>query len=286
MKITLCNEVIRDFPFEQQCVLASSLGYDGVEVAPFTLGEAPHRLSAQRIAEIRRAATDAGVAITGLHWLLLAPEGMSITSADADVRRFTEDTVRRLIDLCAELGGHYVVHGSPGQRMLAKGREAEDRANALAYFAAMAKAAEAAGITYVLEPLSPDKTNFVVSVAEAAGIIAEVGSDAFRTMIDCNSAGTEEEMPVPELITHWLPGGQIAHIHFNDPNRRGPGQGSMDFAPITEALQAGGYQGWIGVEPFVYEPDGLASAARAIGHIRGIEAGLSLAARVGRDGGA
>ncbi|MCR8723176.1 sugar phosphate isomerase/epimerase family protein [Frigidibacter sp. ROC022] len=281
MKIALCNEVIRELPFAEQCALAAGLGYDGIEIAPFTLDAAPHLLSPARIAEIRRAAQEAGLAISGLHWLLLAPEGMSITSPDPEVRRFTEDTVRRLVDLCAELGGGYVVHGSPGQRMLARGREAEDRANALAYFAAMAEAAEAAGITYLLEPLSPEKTNFIVNVAEAAAIVDEIGSDALRTMIDCNSAGTREDLPVPDLIAHWLPGGKVAHVHYNDPNRRGPGQGAMDFAPITAALRAGGYQGWIGVEPFVYEPDGPACAARAIGYIRGIEAALSQGAGAG-----
>ena len=40
----------------------------------------------QERAAIRRAAEGAGLAITGLHWLLLAPKGLSITSADEAVR--------------------------------------------------------------------------------------------------------------------------------------------------------------------------------------------------------
>jgi sugar phosphate isomerase/epimerase len=270
---------MREVEFARQCTLAAGMGYDGIEIAPFTLDPEPQNLSAGRIAEVRRAAVDAGIAITGLHWLLVAPAGMSITSADAQTRQFTLETVCRLIDLCAELGGRYVIHGSPAQRMLAAGREGEDRANAMVYFEGVAKAAEAAGIIYCLEPLSPEQTNFVTSVAEADAIVGAIGSLAFQNMIDCSAAGACETEDVPALLRRWLPTGKIRHVHFNDPNRRGPGEGAMDFAPIVAALVECGYDGWVGVEPFVYEPDGPTCAARAAGYVRGIEKALAYAGR-------
>src|ERR1044071_6033662 len=113
MRIALCNEVIRELPFERQCELAATLGYDGLEVAPFTLSDEPHRLTAVQRSAVRKAAQDAGIAITGLHWLLVKPDGLSITAADADVRARTLAVMRELIGMCAELGGTYLVHGSP-----------------------------------------------------------------------------------------------------------------------------------------------------------------------------
>lgn len=74
MHISLCNEVILELPFEQQCAFAGAVGYAGLEIAPFTLSEEPHLLSPQ--AQVRRTATDAGVAITGLHDLMLAPKAV------------------------------------------------------------------------------------------------------------------------------------------------------------------------------------------------------------------
>ena len=62
-------------------------------------------------------------------------------------------------------------------------------------------------------------------------------------MIDCSAAGRGEAQAIPDLIRHWLPTGLIAHIHLNDPNRRGPGEGDLTFAPILAALAASGYQG-------------------------------------------
>jgi sugar phosphate isomerase/epimerase len=277
LKLTLCSEVVREVDFARQCALAAALGYDGLEIAPFTLDPTPQKIGPRRVAELRRTAADAGVAISGLHFLLVAPEGMSITSDDAATRKFTLETVSRLIGVCAELGGTYVVHGSPAQRMLATGREDEGRAGAMAYFEGVAKAAEAAGITYLLEPLSPEMTNFVTSLAEADAIVDKIGSPAFRTMIDCLAAGAGETEDVAALLRRWLPTGKVRHIHFNDPNRRGPGEGEMDFAPIVATLAACGYDGWVGIEPFLYEPDGATCAARAVGYVRGIEAALASA---------
>ncbi len=138
MRISLCNEVIRELDFAAQCALASGLGYDGLEIAPFTLGHQPHRLAGVRRAQLRRIAEDNGLQVTGLHWLLLAPDGLSITSRDEAVRARTLDVMRRLIELCADLGGRILVHGSPKQRAIEPG---DSRESALA----RAKDAFAAG---------------------------------------------------------------------------------------------------------------------------------------------
>ena len=65
-----------------------------------------------------------------------------------------------------------------------------------------------------------------------------------------------EPEPVADAIRRWMPTGLMAHIQFNDRNKRGPGQGDDKFAPVIRALRETGYDGWIAMEPFVYEPDG------------------------------
>ena len=269
MLVSLCNEVIREFPLPQQFEFARKVGYDGVEIAPFTLGDDPHLLSASARANIRRAARDAGVAITGLHYLMLMPAGLSITSANADQRARTVDVMRRLCGLAADLGAAILVHGSPAQRRLEPGREAEGRKYGAECFAAVASAAVEAGVTYCIEALAPPEAQFVTTIEEAASIVRAVGNPAVRTMIDCSAAGRAEAQAIPDLIRQWLPTGLIAHVHLNDPNRRGPGEGEVAFAPIFAALAAGGYRGIAAVEPFIYEPDGPCCAARAIGYVRG-----------------
>jgi sugar phosphate isomerase/epimerase len=271
MRIALCNEVIAPMPFPAQCEYAAKLGYDGLEIAPYTLSDEPHRMGAAQIAAARSAAEDCGVAVTGLHWLLLKPSGLSISAKDESVRRRTVDVMLSLVDLCAELGGKYLVHGSPHQRRVEPG---ETRAAAMARaqdcFAAVAERARKAGVTYCIEPLSAEQTPLINTLEEASRIVAAIGNPAVRSMLDCSSAGRMEKEPLGALVERWLPRGMIAHVQVNDRNRRGPGQGEQRFAPLFAALKRHGYAGDVAVEPFDYVPDGPGAAARAIGYIKGI----------------
>ena len=271
MRIALCNEVIAPMPFPRQCEYAAKLGYDGLEVAPYTLSEEPHRIGSAQLAAARSAAEDCGIAVTGLHWLLVKPAGLSISTKDAAVRRKTVDIMRGFIEQCAELGGKYLVHGSPHQRRVDPG---ETRAAAMARaeesFAAIAEDAAKAGVVYCIEPLSSEQTPLINTLAEAAELVERIASPAVRSMLDCSSAGRMEKEPLPALVERWLPKGVIAHVQVNDRNRRGPGQGEQRFAPLFAALRKNGYRGDVAVEPFDYVPDGPAAAARAIGYIRGI----------------
>ena len=270
MRISLCNEVLAEFNFVHQCDLAKHLGYDGLEIAPFTLSPEPHLLPAARRDEIRKIADDHGITITGLHYLLRAPDGLSITSLDAAVRTRTMDVIRRLIELAHDLGAGIIVHGSPAQRRLSAGYEDEGRAHGIACWQAIAKDAEQAGVTYCIEALHRPEANFVNTVEEAAAIVRQIDSPAIRTMIDCSAAALTEQQSVPALIRQWVPTGLIAHVHFNDPNRRGPGEGELAFAPIAMALRETGYRGDASIEPFIYIPDGATCAARSLGYMRGV----------------
>ncbi|MGH8724082.1 MAG: sugar phosphate isomerase/epimerase family protein [Burkholderiales bacterium] len=271
MRIALCNEVVAPMPFPQQCEYAAKLGYDGLEIAPYTLSEEPHRIGAARTAAARAAAEDAGIAVTGLHWLLIKPTGLSISSKDEAVRKKTTDVMLALVELCAELGGRYLVHGSPQQRRVEAG---ETRAAAMARaqecFAAVAERAQKAGVVYCIEPLASEQTPLINTLEEASRMVAAIGCPAVRSMLDCSSAGRMEKEPLGALVDRWLPPGVIAHVQVNDRNRRGPGQGEQRFAPLFASLKKNRYAGDVAVEPFDYVPDGPGAAARAIGYIRGI----------------
>ena len=271
MRISLCNEVIAPMPFPRQCEYAAKLGYDGLEIAPYTLSEEPHRMGAAQIAAARGAAEDCGVSVTGLHWLLLKPAGLSISTKDDAARKRTLEVMYALIDLCAALGGKYLVHGSPHQRRIDPG---ETRVAAMARaqecFAAVAERAQKAGVVYCIEPLSSEQTPLINTLEEAARMVAAIDNPAVRSMLDCSSAGRMEKEPLGPLVERWLPKGVIAHVQVNDRNRRGPGQGEQRFAPLFAALKRHGYAGDVAVEPFDYVPDGPGAAARAIGYIKGI----------------
>jgi D-psicose/D-tagatose/L-ribulose 3-epimerase len=97
-------------------------------------------------------------------------------------------------------------------------------------------------------------------------------------MVDCSAAGQTEKLPVHEVMAQWMPRGVIGHVQVNDPNRRGPGQGALDFGPVLRVLRdmetQGHFPGILGVEPFEYVPDGPGCAAHSIGFLRGVLQGL------------
>ena len=274
-RLALCNEVLVPWPFAQQCAYASALGYRGLEVAPFTLHDNPLHITTAQAQQFKAVAADHGLVISGLHWLLVAPKGLSITSADAQVQTQTKQVMHRLIELCAELGGSYLVHGSPAQRQPHPGQShTEALARATDVWLAAGEQATRLGLVYCIEPLSRDQTALVNTVAEAAAIVQSAALPGLRTMLDTCSAAATEVQSLPQLINRWWPTGLLAHVQLNDRNRRGPGQGTDRFGPILAALQAQRYAGWLAVEPFDYQPDGPGCAARSIGYVQGLLDGL------------
>lgn len=273
MKFTLCNEVLKNLPLPEQCRFAAEMGYSGLEIAPFTLAEDPTRMTMRDIASVRHIVEDHGLRVTGLHWLLVAPEGLSITDPAPEMRRRTGDVLAALVDLCAELGGRVLVHGSPKQRRLGDD-PVRGRATALAHLASAGARARKAGLTYCLEPLSADESDFINLVSDAVALVQDADEPGLRTMIDTGHALRGEAEGLADLAARWLPTGMIAHFQFNDSNRRGPGQGADTFGPFLHQIVTAGWPHPLAIEPFVYSPDGPTTAAQSIGHLRGILDGL------------
>ena len=271
MRLSLCNEVLRHLPFDEQCRVAAALGCQGLELAPFTLADDPQTLTLADAKRFRDTAAAHGIAISSLHWLLVKPEGLSLSTPDDALQRRTVDFLRRMIDFAAACGAQVLVHGSPNQRNPAPGTNVHDAlARVESGWAALAPHAAAAGVVYCIEPLSRAETNVINTVAEAAAMVDRIGSPAMRTMLDLSAAAQSETEPSDQLLTRFLASGHIAHVQVNDRNRRGPGQGDTPVAAPLRALRAAGYEGWIAIEPFDYHPDPLGCAAYSAGHVRGI----------------
>ena len=133
MRLALCNEVIAEMPYAKQCEYAAKLGYDGLEVAPYTLAESPERMTPAQVAEARRATADAGIAVTGLHWLLVKPAGLSISTRDDAVRKRTLDVMLALTSAPNWAAGtSCMVHPGSGASMRATRTQRRLRARRLA----------------------------------------------------------------------------------------------------------------------------------------------------------
>lgn len=271
MRFAICNETFQDRSLEQGFAFAAQCGYEGVEIAPFTISAYAHDISSARRTEIRRAAERAGLEVVGLHWLLAKTEGFHLTSPDQSIRAKTKEYLGSLVELCAELGGRVMVLGSPQQRNVLPGvspRQAADYA--VEVLSSLGPRLEARGVTLALEPLAPVETNFLTTAAEAMELIERVAHPRVRLHLDCKAMAAEAD-PIPELIRRHHTA--MAHFHANDPNRQGPGFGELDFVPIFAALSEVGYRGWVSVEVFDYTPGVEALARNSIDYMKRCLAG-------------
>jgi sugar phosphate isomerase/epimerase len=266
MKFAICNETFVDWSFEKACAFARKCGYTGLEVAPFTLAEYAHQVPAQRRSELRKIAEDAGLEIIGLHWLLAKTEGFYLTTPDAGIRAATAEYICELARLCRDLGGHLMVLGSPKQRNLLPGVSHEE---AMRHAADTVQRAvptlEECGVTIALEPLGPEEGDFLRTADLGADLMRMIGSDRVRLHLDVKAMSTEE-IPICDVIRNHA--GSMAHFHANDPNRRGPGMGAVDFKPIFQTLESVQYKGWVSVEVFDYTPGPEYLAAESFSYMQ------------------
>ena len=258
MKFAFCNEMFRDVPLRQVFRTAAEIGYDGVEIAPFTVARSVTEVGPDARKAIRDDAAESGIEITGLHWLLLSPEGLYLNHPDDGIRRRTRLYLRDLIRFCGDIGGRVMVAGSPKQRNVLPDQTYEatwDRTRQ-AYLDCL-PAAEENGVTICLEPLDGAQTNFINTPAEAARMVREIDHPNFRLIIDVRATLCQGLDVATEIHAHR---DVMAYVHFNNADGDGPGFGDTDFAPILRALRETGYDGYGSVEVFDYSygPDNIA----------------------------
>ncbi len=266
MRFSACNELFKYWEFGRVCECLAEIGYDGVEIAPFTLAESVVDISTKRRAEIRSAAADSGLGIVGFHWLLLSPGGLYVNHPDQSIRETTLAYYHELIRCCAELGGAVMINGSPKQRNV---HETLDYSQAwdyaIEFFNQVAPVAKECNVTVCIEPLAPTETDFINTAKEAIRFAEEVDGSHVKMMLDAK-AMSSEEIAIPEIIKNSA--GWFRHVHANDPNLLGPGMGELDFAPLATALDEVSYEGWVSIEPFDYSPGPELIARKSLAYLR------------------
>ena len=266
MKIAICNELFEGWALEDVFKYVSELGYEGVEIAPFTISDDVRKMESKERSEIRELTSSYGVEVVGTHWLLVTPKGLHVTHPDENVRRLTKRYLCELAKFTSDIGGRILVFGSPDQRNVLNGVSYEEAWNyAKEVFSDCSIFAEDYGVIFAIEPLAKRLTNFINTAEEAIQLIREVSHPNFRLHLDVYSM-LDEGRPLSDIIRKSKE--YLVHVHINDDNGLGPGFGKVDYQPIIRALKEIKYGGFLSVEVFDFSPGPKKIASISMGNLK------------------
>lgn len=264
MKYAVCNELFGSLDLDRSFAIIRETGFQGVELAPHTVfGDFSHG-TADGTRAIRRALANEGLAFAGLHWLLVGPPGLHVTSPDDSVWRTSWEHVGRLCDLAGELGGGALVFGSPAQRA-SGGLLPPDVA--LERFAdgvlSVADRAAQANSRILLEALASAHTDILNTLADVRHLLECLSHPAVETVFDFHNV-EDEHAGWAELIA--ANADIFTHVHLNEPDGSAPTIESPHITEFREAFAAlgrAGYRRWVSLEIFT-EPEDPAAVLRGV----------------------
>ena len=187
------------------------------------------------------------------------PADVRVTQQGFNLYAWTEH-VRRQLGRMADLGCRTIVWSDGRARVLPlEGEVAGLKDQALQFLYMLCEASEPLGITVLVEPLGPRRTNFLNSMADLAEFLPRVGRENLSGAIslrDLEAIG----LPPPRLVEHR---GSIGHVVLENPRSADgerhcprPDDGG-DYRPFLRALRRIGYAGTISL-PSDADAGGLA----------------------------
>jgi sugar phosphate isomerase/epimerase len=267
-RYAICNEMFEKQDFAKSCRAMKAAGYSGIEIAPFTLADHLDELSPARRRELRDIIRSEGLEFAGLHWLLITPKWLHVTTSDQSIRRKSWDYMPKLIDFCADLGKGIMVFGSPKQRGSQGNTPAEARRLLAQGLASVAQHAGERGVTILIEPLPKKDTDVVNTTDDAVRMVNEINHPGIQTMFDFHNTLDETE-PLDALVRRYFK--YIRHVHVNEMDGRHPGTGSFNFVPVFKTLAELRYPHWISLEIFEWKVGPAKCARDAMTHLLQIE---------------
>lgn len=157
------------------------------------------------------------------------------------------DGLREAVDACGKLSCPTII-SQVGDELTGVSRE-DQRRSLIDGLKAVVPILEAAGKTLVVEPLNilvDHKGYFLARSDEAAEILNAVGSDNVKMLFDVYHQQITEGNLINNINKHKH---LIGHFHIADnPGRKQPGTGEINYRNVFKALQESGCDKFIGLE--------------------------------------
>lgn len=251
MKHAVSNIALTAYRHEKELVQLGEMGVRGIEVAPSRIWENTwHGLEAGQVSTYRRQIEAAGLEVVGLHSLLFDQPELELF-ADQDRRDNLLSFFVHLSAVCRDLGGRTLIWGGGRRRGKVSSDDAVDQA--IEFFTVLGDRIDRHGTCFCIEPLGPNDTDFIRTVAESRDIVKAVDRPSLGIQIDAKALVANEEMV---LETFRAVAGDLVHYHANEPgfDRLGA-SGTVDHAAAGSYLRDIGYDGYVSIEQKMVDPE-------------------------------
>ena len=247
MKIATTSPLFARHPLEKAFQIASSLGYDGIEL----WGGRPHAyaydMTPERIDQILRLKERYRVDIP-----IYLPEVTSypynVSSPDPVEREETVVYLQRGLEVARALGIPRVLINS-GHAGFGTTRR-ENMKNIRSVFLPVVAHAEKVGVDIIIEALTPMESNTIFLLDDLVELIEDLNSDRVKSMLDTVTPLINYE-PYYEHFEKL--GDKLDYIHFVDSNgidqtHMGIGTGVLDMRELLDLIRRYHYDGWLSIE--------------------------------------
>ena len=224
-------------------------GLDGVEIPIFDPPSFP-------AAAVRRELERYALKCTAC---TVIPSGLSLGSADAEVRRKASDYLADCLKAAADLGAELLAGPlySPVGFFTGVRRTADEWRYTVDCWQELRSAVEQT-VPVAIEPLNRFETYFLNTVDDAAALCGEIGDARIGMLIDTFHANIEEKSIGAALRRA---GRHLKHLHTCENDRGIPGSGNVNWQEFFAAIRELRYDGWLTIESFGFSLGEIASAA-------------------------
>ncbi|QKZ17295.1 hydroxypyruvate isomerase family protein [Streptomyces chartreusis] len=224
-----------ELTFGERFHAARDHGFSAVEFWPW---EDPH--------VIRREISATGLVVSVLN-VDPGPDGSNGKLADPEAVEWWQEALASAIRLAQDVGCT-TVNALTGNR-IAKFSMAEQLETAARNLATGLDRIDGVGVDLVLEPLGPDRPDYLTRTVEDARQLCRAAGDPphLGILFDFYHLHQTESRPVSEVYRDAA--ALTKHIQVADvPGRHEPGHGEINWARCRRAVEASDYDGWIGLE--------------------------------------
>ena len=245
MKTAISNIALPSFDHLKEIYQLHDIGFDGLEVAPSKIWDDVKKVKSNQITRYREQVENAGLRIIGMHSLFWDQPELGLFK-NSIIRKKTLDFLIHLSKICRDLGGSFLVFGSPQARI--RNGLSLNRADLVTveFFSELSNHIEKHNTCFIIEALSSTETDYIHSILHSLEIVNKVNRNELQVHLDAKAIAYSSETKI-DIFREIK--SKLKHVHINDIHLGIlTDTGIIDHKLISQLLKDINYNNYISLE--------------------------------------